>query len=241
MVKFIIVEDDIAVQEQIKQVLRKISIQKDINLDIVYFTKYDNNLQKELENTLYPKIYVMDIELDNSISGIEIASKIRESDWDSEIIFVTCHDNMFESVHRQILEVFDFIEKFQNMEERLEKDFNRIISKKVDKKILNLKGKHADVSIYMKNILYILRDKEERKSIIYTDTDQVNFKVNYSLTDLLNLLDDRFVQTHKSCLANKERMVERNYAKGYFVLNTGEKVEYLSKKFRKEIDGEWKR
>lgn len=93
----------------------------------------------------------------------------------------------------------------------------------------------------MKNILYILRDKEERKSIIYTDTDQVNFKVNYSLTELLNLLDDRFVQTHKSCLANKERMVERNYAKGYFVLNNGEKVEYLSKKYRKEIDGEWKR
>lgn len=241
MVKFIIVEDDTAVQEQIKQVLRKISIQKDINLDIAYFTKYDNNLQKELDNMLYPKIYVMDIELDNSISGIEIASRIRETDWDSEIIFVTCHDNMFESVHRQILEVFDFIEKFQNMEERLENDFNKIISKKVDKKMLSLKGKHVDVSIYMKNILYILRDKEERKSIIYTDTDKVNFKVNYSLTDLLNLLDDRFVQTHKSCLANKERMVERNYAKGYFVLNTGEKVEYLSKKFRKEIDGEWKR
>ena len=241
MVKIIIVEDDKAVQEQIKQVVRKISIQKDINLDIAYFSKYDNNLQKELENTLYPKIYVMDIELENSISGIEIASKIRENDWDSEIIFVTCHDNMFESVHRQILEVFDFIEKFQNMAERLEKDFNKIISKKVDKKMLNIKGKRADVSIYMKNILYILRDKEERKSIIYTDTDQVNFKVNYSLTELLNLLDDRFVQTHKSCLANKERMVERNYAKGYFVLNNGEKVEYLSKKYRKEIDGEWKR
>lgn len=241
MVKIIIVEDDKAVQEQIKQVVRKISIQKDINLDIAYFSKYDNNLQKELENTLYPKIYVMDIELENSISGIEIASKIRENDWDSEIIFVTCHDNMFESVHRQILEVFDFIEKFQNMAERLEKDFNKIISKKVDKKMLNIKGKHVDVSIYMKNILYILRDKEERKSIIYTDTDQVNFKVNYSLTELLNLLDDRFVQTHKSCLVNKERMVERNYAKGYFVLNNGEKVEYLSKKYRKEIDGEWKR
>ena len=238
MVKIIIVEDDKAVQEQIKQVVRKISIQKDINLDIAHFSKYDNNLQKELENTLYPKIYVMDIELENSISGIEIASKIRENDWDSEIIFVTCHDNMFESVHRQILEVFDFIEKFQNMAERLEKDFNKIISKKVDKKMLNIKGKHVDVSIYMKNILYILRDKEERKSIIYTDTDQVNFKVNYSLTELLNLLDDRFVQTHKSCLANKERMVERNYAKGYFVLNNGEKVEYLSKKYRKEIDGE---
>ena len=134
MVKIIIVEDDKAVQEQIKQVVRKISIQKDINLDIAYFSKYDNNLQKELENTLYPKIYVMDIELENSISGIEIASKIRENDWDSEIIFVTCHDNMFESVHRQILEVFDFIEKFQNMAERLEKDFNKIISKKSIKK-----------------------------------------------------------------------------------------------------------
>ena len=236
--KFIVVEDERDAQEKIKKLLRKISVQTQIDLEIEYFKNYDEKLQKEIDNTLYPKIYIMDIELDGEVSGMEVAEKIRDNDWDSEIIFVTTHDKFFDKVHRQILEVFDFIEKFQDMENRLEKDIKLILSKKADKKLLKIKGNHADVEIYMRNILYILRDKEERKSIIYTDTDDVTFKVSNSLIDLLDRLDSRFVQTHKSCIANKNRMVERNYAKGHFVLDNGKKVDYLSRKYRKGIDGE---
>ena len=236
--KFIVVEDERDAQEKIKKLLRKISVQTQIDLEIEYFKNYDEKLQKEINNTLYPKIYIMDIELDGEVSGMEVAEKIRDNDWDSEIIFVTTHDKYFDKVHRQILEVFDFIEKFQDMENRLEKDIKLILSKKADKKLLKIKGNHADVEIYMRNILYILRDKEERKSIIYTDTDDVTFKVSNSLIDLLDRLDSRFVQTHKSCIANKNRMVERNYAKGYFILDNGKKVDYLSRKYRKGIDEE---
>ena len=236
--KFIVVEDERDAQEKIKKLLRKISVQTQIDLEIEYFKNYDEKLQKEIDNTLYPKIYIMDIELDGEVSGMEVAEKIRDNDWDSEIIFVTTHDKFFDKVHRQILEVFDFIEKFQDMENRLEKDIKLILSKKADKKLLKIKGNHADVEIYMRNILYILRDKEERKSIIYTDTDDVTFKVSNSLIDLLDRLDSRFVQTHKSCIANKNRMVERNYAKGYFILDNGKKVDYLSRKYRRGIDEE---
>ena len=236
--KFIVVEDERDAQEKIKKLLRNTGLQTQINLEIEYFKNYDEKLQKEIDNTLYPKIYIMDIELDGEVSGMEVAEKIRDNDWDSEIIFVTTHDKYFDKVHRQILEVFDFIEKFQDMENRLEKDIKLILSKKADKKLLKIKGNHADVEIYMRNILYILRDKEERKSIIYTDTDDVTFKVSNSLIDLLDRLDSRFVQTHKSCIANKNRMVERNYAKGYFILDNGKKVDYLSRKYRKGIDEE---
>ena len=236
--KFIVVEDERDAQEKIKKLLRKISVQTQIDLEIEYFKNYDEKLQKEIDNTLYPKIYIMDIELDGEVSGMEVAEKIRDNDWDSEIIFVTTHDKFFDKVHRQILEVFDFIEKFQDMENRLEKDIKLILSKKADKKLLKIKGNHADVEIYMRNILYILRDKEERKSIIYTDTDDVTFNVSNSLVDLLEKLDSRFVQTHKSCIANKTRMIERNYAKGYFILNNGKQVDYLSRKYRKGIDAE---
>lgn len=236
--KFIVVEDERDAQEKIKKLLRKISVQTQIDLEIEYFKNYDEKLQKEIDNTLYPKIYIMDIELDGEVSGMEVAEKIRDNDWDSEIIFVTTHDKYFDKVHRQILEVFDFIEKFQDMENRLEKDIRLILDRKADKKMLKINGSHVDVDIYMRNILYILKDKEERKSIIYTDTDDVTFKVSNSLVDLLEKLDSRFVQTHKSCIANKTRMIERNYAKGYFILDNGKQVDYLSRKYRKGIDAE---
>ncbi len=233
--KFVIVEDGKLVQESIKNILRNLAVRNDQSIDVVYFNKYCKELQKEMDTKAYRKVYVLDIELENSaMNGIEIADKIREDDWDSEIIFVTCHDKMFETVHRKVLEVFDFIEKFDDMEKRLERDIQKIFSRKFDKKTLKLSGKFVELEIYMKNILYITRDKEERKTIIHTE--DVEFKVSYSLAELLEILDSRFVQTHRSCIANRLRMTERNYAKGYFILDNGVRVDLLSKRYRKEIE-----
>ena len=189
-------------------------------------------MAKEIEDTSIRKVYIMDIELDNSISGIEIAEKIREEDWDSEIIFVTSHDKLFEKVHRDVLEVFDFIERFIDMESRLEKDILRIIKKKYDKKTLELKGNNIEVELHLKNILYI--EKEERKSVIHAYGN--TFKTSLTLEKLQERLDQRFIRTHKGCIANKEHIVEKNYGAGYFLLDTGEKVNLLSKRYRKEIE-----
>lgn len=232
MIKFIVVEDNKTIQEKIKKLLIKISISINQDYEAKYFEKYNKELQKEINDQTQRKVYIMDIELENSISGIEIAQKIRENDWDSEIIFVTSHDKMFETVHRNILEVFDFIEKFLDMDKRLEEDILKIINKKYDKKILKINGNNVELELHMKNILYI--EKEEKKCIIHACDNE--FKTSLTLEKLLELLDERFVRTHKSCIANKDRMVERNYSKGYFILDTGEKVELLSKKYKKEIE-----
>lgn len=231
MLKFIIVEDDEENQTRIKQLLVKISIQRNEEYNIVYFKKYDQKLENEIKDLSCNKIYIMDIELHNSISGIEIAEKIREDDWDSEIIFVTSHDKMFETVYRDILDVFDFIEKFINMENRLEKDILKIWSKKFDNKVLKLKGPNVHAELKFKNILYI--EKIERKSVVHAYGNE--FKTNLSLEKLLEKLDNRFVRIHKGCIANKEHIVVRNYTKGYFMLDSGEIVPLLSKKYKEEF------
>ena len=231
MVKFIVVEDKKENQEKIKKVLVKIGIQINQEYDAKYYEGYNEELAKEIEDTSIRKVYIMDIELDNSISGIEIAEKIREEDWDSEIVFVTSHDRMFDEVHRNVLEVFDFIERFINMEGRLEKDILRIIKKKYDSGILKIKGSNVEVELHVKNILYI--EKEERKSVIHACGNR--YKTNLTLEKLQERLDQRFIRTHKGCIANKEHIIEKNYGAGYFLLDTGEKVNLLSKKYRKEI------
>lgn len=235
MYSIIIVEDDLNIQNQIKELLVELSIQKDKEFNILYYEGFNQSLKDEIMNHNIIKIYILDIELENSISGIEIAEKIREEDWDSEIIFITSHDNMFESVYRTVYNVFDFIEKFQNMDTRLKADIKKILNMKLDKKILKIENRHITLEIYLKNIQYISRDKEERKIIIHADND-VEYKVSKSLQEVLELLDGRFVQTHKSCIANKDRMCERNYAKGYFKLDTGQKIDLLSKKYKKGIE-----
>ena len=53
---------------------------------------------------------------------------------------------------------------------------------------------------------------------------------------MLKSLDGRFEQCHKSCIINNDRVVEKNYTKGYFITDTGEQVNMLSKKYRSDLN-----
>ena len=78
--------------------------------------------------------------------------------------------------------------------------------------------------------MYIYRDTVERKLIIKTTNNE--FLVNMSIADILKKLDNRFTRCHKSCIINEDRVVEKNYSKGYFITDTSEVVDLLSKKYR---------
>ena len=112
MTKFIIVDDDE------KEILHVSSLIHEVTKDaiILKFSKVTSELKKEIMNIDEHKVYVLDIELANKMSGISIAKMIRNADWESEIIFITNHDKMFESTHRNVYEVFTFIEKFHDFD-----------------------------------------------------------------------------------------------------------------------------
>lgn len=236
MIKIIVVEDDEIFQENIKDVIRKTSFNTNEEVKIEYFTKYNKKLEKIINDNSIRKIYIMDIELENSISGIQIAKNIRENDWESEIIFTTGHDKMFEIVYRSIYQVFDFIEKYHDMSKRLEKDLNIIFKKNFDNKMLIYGNRLFDLKIYYRSILYIYREKDERKLVIVTDTNI--FKVGLSIQEMLKLLDHRFKQCHRSCIVNTDRVHKYEWNKGIFILDNKDEIDMLSKKYKKEILGE---
>ncbi len=231
MVRFVIVDDDE------KEIIHTEEIIKDImsnEYEIKSFTKVNAALKDEIKNTDVRKIYILDIELGNKVSGINVAKLIRDVDFESEIIFITNHDKMFESVHRSIYEVFDFIEKFHDFDKRLKRDIKEILKRNFDNKMFIYKANNVELSVYYRSILYIYRDTEERKLVIVTESNK--YIVALNIKDILDLLDERFVQCHRSCIVNKDRIQEKNYKDGYFVLDNGEKVYMLSKKFRGELD-----
>ena len=55
-----------------------------------------------------------------------------------------------------------------------------------------------------------------------------------NINEILGKLDSRFKQCHRSCIYNDERITEKNYAKGYFITDTGEQVDMLSRKFKED-------
>lgn len=230
MIRIIVVEDEKKYVKKVKDIVTKISIKFESDIDLKIYSKFNSDLEKEINEIEIKKIYIIDIELDNSLSGIDIANKIRECDWDSEIIFATNHDKMFETVYRNVVDVFDFIEKFHEFDKKLEFDLNKIFEKNFDNEMFTYKNGKVNLQIYYRSILYICRDKADRKLILKTKNN--SYILNDGLYKLLAKLDSRFVLANKSCIVNKTKIVNLDWSSGVFTLETGEQVPLLSKNFK---------
>lgn len=233
MIKFIIVDDDKEEISRIKKLLDEV-VKEDKK--VIAFTTLTGNLKKEIANLEERKVYILDIELGNNVSGINIARLIRDVDWESEIIFITNHDKMFEIAHREVYAVFDFIEKFHDFDKKFKKDIKEILKRNFDNKMFIYKSNNIELNLYYKSILYIYRDTEERKLVIVTDTNE--YKVSLCIKEIFDYLDDRFKQCHRSCIVNTKRIQEKNFKEGYFTVDNKSvgKIYMLSKKYMKELD-----
>ena len=232
MIKIVIVEDEEKWVKEFERVVNEELFKSNKEYEIYSFNQYNENLKRLIHDNSEQKIYLMDLELDTKYTGMDILREIREDDWDSEIIVLTNHDRMFETVHKEIYKTFDFIEKFDNFEKRLKSDLKKIVNKKYDNGKFIYSNKKISLQIYLKDILYIYRDTVDRKLVIKTTNNE--FLVNLSITEIMNYLDNRFNRCHKSCIINEDRVAEKNFGKGYFITDTGEKVDMLSRKYMSE-------
>ena len=227
MIRIVVVDDNQQELEHIKLLLYQVLRDE---FEFIFYSQINEDLLKEIKFVDSKKIYILNVENGERTSGITLSKMIRENDFDSEIILITRHDQMFEIAHRSVYKIFDFIEKFHEFDKRFKKDIRKIVNMCFDNKMFIYK----DLSIYYKSIVYIYRETEERKLVIVTDNKK--YLINLSIKEIKSSLDRRFVQCHRSCIMNIFKVEEKNYKEGYFVTNAGEKVYFLSKKFKNNID-----
>ena len=109
MIKFVIVDDEKEYRDRYINIINKIMFKNDEKYEIVQFDGYSEKLKNFICTDTFFKIYILDIQLKGHESGLDIAKEIRETDWDSEIIFITSHDRMFDDVFQTLYKVFYFI------------------------------------------------------------------------------------------------------------------------------------
>ena len=85
MVRFIICEDNKDFREKIASIVNKVMMPYNYEYKISKFEEYNKDLEDIILIKNERKIYILDIELPE-ISGLEIASEIREEDRESDII-----------------------------------------------------------------------------------------------------------------------------------------------------------
>lgn len=233
MIKFIICEDNLDTLERTSQTVTKSMMKYDMEYKVYKFPKYTNELKKLINENGDVKIYILDVELPG-ISGLEIASEIREDDDDSIIIFATAPPDYRDDIFYSRLSAIDYIPKQQLYQERLQNTIEYVIDKKYKNKSISIISKHNHCKILYKEINYIEKCQMQNKCIIHL-VDGETKEVITSITKMKEQLGNTFFQTHKSCLVNLKNIKNIDYSNCIITFQNGDKTTLFAVATKKEL------
>ncbi len=232
MINFIICDDNLMITKNVSEIIDKVMIKNDLQYEKHIFNNYNKDFLNIIKKPLLNKIYILDIETPAE-SGINMARKIRKNDIDSVIIFLTSHYELGSVLLEDEIMFLTFISKFNNQEARIISAINKALKMIGHKQAIRFEDRGTVYTIPLKDILYITRDSVDRKTII--KTDYTEFKVNKSFQEIFGMLNNSFVQTYRSCAANKDRISSVNRKNNTIVFDNGLTIDLLSDNYKKEV------
>ncbi|PRR77432.1 Accessory protein regulator protein A [Clostridium liquoris] len=246
MINIMICDDCLEIRNIITNVIN--DFYKEINFkefNIVSFDNFHDSIDYVRKNNNEKNIYLLDIDLNEEKNGLILGQEIRELDnYLGEMIFITNYSHMGFKVFQYKLKVLDFIDKNYNFQKQLRESIliaTKILSKKENghaEKKLQIKVGSQIYNVLFKDIYYIETIKSSRKVVLYTSNSRLEFYD--TLKNLSSLLDDRFIQIHRTIIVNKNYIenVCKDYNNPYVVLKDGVKC-MISKDRLKEVMKNW--
>ncbi len=202
MLNFVLCDDNLNILNKLKEMLEILFVKNDIDAKVGFYTdKPEKVLEYEKENIV--DVLVLDINLNSTISGIELAEQIRKNNKRVYIIFSTGH--LEYSLVAYSVKTFDYLPKPITLE-RLEITLNRLLddlSNNSSKKFIRLNNKTI---INENEIIYI---KKDGMKLIFC-TSSGNYETYSSFNKIQSLLPDNFVRCHKSYIANTDTIQNIN-------------------------------
>ena len=232
MINIIICDDVKRDLDKVKNSTKKIMNSLKMKYNEILFSDYDDSFIDIIVKKIPFKIYILDIETP-SRSGIDVARIIRRKDYTSPIIFLTGHNDLGMELLTEDIPFTSFINKFVNYENRLKKSIINSINMLHKRKILRVNDGNTLYTINLDDILYLTKESVSRKTIIVTDYTE--FQLSKSLQSIKELLDDNFVQTHRACVVNKNRVCKIDFKNKIICFDNNLEIDLLSNKYKKEM------
>lgn len=239
MLDFIICDDMEA--KNIKTVVEPMIKELNLGKIVLAETKPDRVLDyiKYNDNA---SVYLIDIELDTSISGIDIARLIRDRDASSYIVFITAHQEFAFLTYKYKLRVTDYLVKplkpedirqcLESIRELEEK--RKAIEDDIHQKnnILSIKSGCRQYRVNVEDIIYL--EIIKNKIIIHTETGQISFFCTLKdIRDKLSRMgNDSIMDCHKSYMININKV--QGIDNMDIIMSNGDRCP-LSRNHRKEI------
>lgn len=230
--EFVICDDEKLFRSNVRKIIDKMLINNDDYYEVTEFAKFDQSFQKKIKENK-SKIYILDIEIKDSISGIDIARQIRKNDWESIIIFVTSHNELGYQALKAKIMLLDFISKYDDFENNLEITLKKAISLVNNRKTIKFDMDGVSYIIHLNDILYVEKDTVDRKCIIKTTYTEIS--VNKTLNYMLQVLDNRFYLSHRSCVVNTEKIRKVDWKNSTIYFDNGSSTTLLSRDKKKGL------
>ena len=223
MLNFAIIEDDEKILKNLYRYLESIFMQHDFDAEIgIHTTNVDKLLSYINKNKV--DVLILDIDLSSTLSGLEIAKKVRNVNKDCYIIFETAHLEFGLMAYR--FKTFDYISKpitRQRLEDCIIRLFDDISG--VSKRFIRIDNKNTIIA--EKEIKYIKRDG--MKLVFHTNSR--DYEIYSSFSKIQDKLPDNFVRCHKSYIANVDNISRIELSKSALFFDKSEKC-YIGPKYK---------
>lgn len=194
MLNFVICDDNLNILDKFSKILENIFVKHGYDAQIGLKTSDIDELLDYIDSNK-TDVLILDINLKSDKSGLEVASKVRESNKDTYFIFTTAHLEYAMMAYK--FKTFDYLAKpvtSDRLEEtvvRLFKDVNGL-----PKRYIKIDNKKTIID--ESEVLYIKRDG--MKLIFHTK--HRNYETYSSFNKIQDCLPGNFMRVHKSYVVN---------------------------------------
>ena len=195
MLNFVICDDNQSVLSKLEVMLNKIFVLQNIDANIAFKSTSPNEVLKYVESHSV-NVLVLDIDLKSDLTGLELASKVREKNKSVYILFITGHPEYVFLAYQS--KTFDFLLKPVTIE-RLSETIERLMDDIAGspKCFVNV-DKNNKIFIDNNDINYI---KKDAMKLVYR-TKTKEYETYNSFSKIEPTLPENFVRCHKSYIVN---------------------------------------
>ncbi|MBE6153788.1 MAG: response regulator transcription factor [Firmicutes bacterium] len=222
MVNIIIVEDNRNYRMRTKTIIESYMMETNINYTIKTFESYTDKLKKIIEHSDDGHyIYILDIDLQNDDSGIDIANDIRSKcDYDSIIILETGYKELLSEAQRLRLSILDYVCKSVNYDKNIKELLDLSLEIFGYKKSLKFQMEKIDYNLKYDDIYRIETDTLERKCVVITKNKKYDLKKPLYFFE--KQLNKDFYKINKGCIVNVTKIKKVDYNRNVITFDNGD-------------------
>lgn len=233
MIKFIIYEDNPDSIERIVSIIHRSMASYDLEYKIEKYNSYTKEIEKVITEQDSQRIYILDIEVPIK-SGLEVASLIREKDWKSIIIFITSHPECKNDVFHSRLLALDYISKYNNYDNRLQKSIETSLKILNKQRILTYKYNYILYRVSFDEIIYIKKQNNFKKNYIYIENGEP-LEIPGTIKEIKSQLDNEFCLSSQSCIVNLTKIDKIDITKNTIIFKNIKNTEKISNNYKKNL------